>query len=261
MEIFLFILFTFLVIKHRYYWVVNDRDKFKNLGIIFMSHRGFKKNYPENTIGAFKEAWKLQYQWIELDIISTKDSVIVCSNNFDLEKESDGIGYINELYYDDLNPLMTGVYHKNLTREKIPTLKNVINTLPKSLFINIEIKAPKIFQFKTARALGSMINQLPIERILISSFNPFVLFYFKIFHFKVRTAFLYQNLEYFWIVNWLHPTYIHPRGDLIDNDLIKYCKQKNIGINVWTVNNKPAVDWCKSKNLNGVITDGGPEIW
>ena len=101
------------------------------------------------------------------------------------------------------------------------------------------------------------IRDRPKTRIIVSSFNPFVIFYFKLFHPHIITGFLYQNLLYLSFVNWIHPSYIHPRADLLNDELIRYAKEKNLGVNVWTVNNKPAIDWCRDKKVDGIITDLG----
>ena len=73
-----------MILHHRYYWSVNDRDKHHDINPIYYSHRGLKINSPENTIGAFKDALDAGFNWIELDIISTRDNKIICSHNFDL---------------------------------------------------------------------------------------------------------------------------------------------------------------------------------
>ena len=101
------------------------------------------------------------------------------------------------------------------------------------------------------------MKYIPKNRIIISSFNPLVILYFKLFHRNIITGFLYQNPEYFWFVNWIHPSYIHPRADLLNDELIEYAKNKNLGINVWTVNNIPALEWCRDKKVDGIITDLG----
>ena len=73
--------------------------------------------------------------------------------------------------------------------------------------------------------------------------------------FLLSTRFLFQNLEYFWITHWIHPTYIHPRADLIDDEMLRVAKRHNIGVNAWTVNNKAALKWCEEMELSGIITD------
>ena len=42
---------------------------------------------------------------------------------------------------------------------------------------------------------------------------------------------------------------------MVDDPLINYCRQKGMGILVWTVNNRDAIKFCFNKNINGVITD------
>ena len=84
-------LLFFMILHHRYYWSVNDRDKHHDINPIYYSHRGLKINSPENTIGAFKDALDNGFNWVELDIISTRDNKIICSHNFDLERETNGV--------------------------------------------------------------------------------------------------------------------------------------------------------------------------
>ena len=248
-------LLLFMILHHRYYWSVNDRDKHHDINPIYYSHRGLKINSPENTIGAFKDALDAGFNWIELDIISTRDNKIICSHNFDLERETNGVGYISELKENDLSPLYTGIYtHKN-NPSKLPTLEDVVNTLPIHTGYNIEIKAPILSDMSTARALLAFLGNRPNIKCIVSSFNPFVVAYIKIFNRSIKTGFLFQNLEYFWITHWIHPTYIHPRADLIDDEMLRVAKRHNIGVNAWTVNNKDAIKWCEEMELNGIITD------
>ena len=139
----------------------------------------------------------------------------------------------------------------------LPKVLDVFKKLDSNIRVNIEVKSPYAWDLTTARALSMILNRLPIERIIISSFNPFVILYFKLFHRQIVTGFLFQNVEYLWFVNWIHPSYIHPRADLLTDELIRYAKSKNLGINVWTVNNKPAINWCRDKQVDGIITDLG----
>ena len=54
---------------------------------MMIAHRGTTKNFPENTVEAYSESIKLGYSGIELDILSSKDGVIYCSHNHQLERE------------------------------------------------------------------------------------------------------------------------------------------------------------------------------
>ena len=57
-------------------------------------------------MGSFLDAQAHGFQWIEIDVISTKDKEVICSHNFDLEKETVGRGYITESNYDTLKAII-----------------------------------------------------------------------------------------------------------------------------------------------------------
>ena len=58
----------FLLIHYRFYWKVSGGNRFQDTTPFFISHRGFKEVYPENTINAFKHAEEVGFHWIELDV-------------------------------------------------------------------------------------------------------------------------------------------------------------------------------------------------
>ncbi len=161
MSLFFISLISFIVLHHRYYWKVDDKNRYHYNEPIFISHRGEKSDKPENTVPAFKDALDNGFTWIELDIITSKDGVIYCSHNFDLERETNGSGYLNELTSEALNTLYTGIYHQKNSTTKIPTLDEVVSSLPENTGYNIEIKAPIIWDMSTARALLSYLGIRP----------------------------------------------------------------------------------------------------
>ena len=250
-----FILLMF--IRHRFFWKVPNHLRFNDPKPFLIAHRGFKDLFYENSIGSYLDAQAHGFQWIELDVISTKDKEVICSHNFDLEKETVGKGYITELNYNALKPIIIEHNIKIQGQDILPKLVDVFKKLNSTIKVNIEVKSPYAWDLSTARALSKILKKLPKKRIIISSFNPFVILYFKLFHRQIVTGFLYQNPAYLSFVNWIHPSYIHPRADLLNDNLIRYAKAKNLGINVWTVNNKHAITWCKDKQVDGIITDLG----
>ena len=257
MNIIIFTILIIVFIRHIFFWRVKDKLKYHNEKTVFHSHRGYKHLFPENSLEAIIEAEKHGFSWVEFDVVGTKDGQLVCSHNFDLERETNGRGDINTINSKNLKTIINGVYNNNINNVPLCFIEDIIDKTGDRLYYNIEIKAPNLFDLTTARALGKKVNKIPVNRVLVSSFNPLVLLYFKTFHKNIKTAFLYQNIEYLWIINLIHPSYIHPRADLIDDNLISYCKLKNIGINAWTVNNYQAIEWGREKQLDGVITDLG----
>ena len=66
---------------------------------------------------------------------------------------------------------------------------------------------------------------------------------------------LLEERKYLWLTHWIHPDCLHPRVDMVDDELINMTVKRNMDLIVWTVNNSRAVEWCKKQKIKGVITD------
>ena len=103
-----------------------------------------------------------------------------------------------------------------------------------------------------------LLKNIILKRpVIISSFNPLVLAYLHVFLRAAPTGFLLESKKYLWITNWLHPDYLHLRGDMVTESIISLCKKRNMRINAWTVNNKSAIKALFNKQIVGVVTDMG----
>lgn len=220
-----------------------------------MSHRGYKKDYPENTLKSIKSARDLGFEWVELDLVSTKDKVVICSHNFDLETETNGKGYVYDFSYDELKILNAGVNSFPQSFERIPKVEEVFKRLSNSISYNLEIKTMSMFDLRTVKSLLRIIKDNKIKNFMISSFNPMVILYLKLFYSKVNTGFLVESYKYLWLVNWIHPNFLNPRADMLTHDLIQNSKKHKYGLIVWTVNTKMGIEYCIEKKVQSIITD------
>ena len=66
------------------------------------AHRGNVAEYPENTILAYKSAYEIGADMIELDLHMTKDGEIVLIHDGDLARTADVSGKISELTLDEV---------------------------------------------------------------------------------------------------------------------------------------------------------------
>ena len=222
---------------------------------VMMSHRGYKKTYPENTLLSIEDAKECGFQWVEIDLVSTKDKIVLCSHNLDLETETNGVGYIHDTVYEKINVLHTGVNSHPLQIQRIPRLKDVFSKFSDNMKYNLEIKTRSIFDLITAKGAVKLAAQMKIEDYMVSSFNPVVILYLKLFQKKVTTALLLDSVKYMWLVNWLHPSFVNIRGDLIDNTIINHSRKHGYGLIAWTINSEMGIQFCIKKNINAVITD------
>ena len=251
---------VFYLFAHRYYWRNSGGTFLKGPGFDLISHRGLKSAAPENTLEALLAAVNSGFRWVEVDVMTTNDRAVVCSHNFDLERETDSFGYVHESSLKDIKNAYTGVNRGYVGAYRIPELKTVLKKVPNHIGMNIEIKSSSMFDLSTARALVSLENLLQERPVIISSFNPLVLAYLHVFLRAAPTGFLLESKKYLWITNWLHPDYLHLRGDMVTESIVSLCKKRNMKINVWTVNNKSTIKALFNKQIVGVVTDMGSVV-
>lgn len=252
---FLFSFLLFLVIRHRFFWSGKKYTILNSEKTTFISHRGYKKKYPENTIRSIESAKKKGFQWVEIDLVSTSDNIVICSHNLDLETETNGAGYIHDMLYEKIKSLHTGVYSHPQEIQRIPTLLNVFSKFTNEMKYNLEIKTRSTFDLRTVRETIRLIKKMEILNCMVSSFNPVVILYLKLFHKKVNTALLLESVKYLWLVNWLHPDFLNIRADMISNVIVRHSKNHGYGLIAWTVNSEMGIHFCLEKKLSGIITD------
>ena len=260
-ELILFSAIALLLVRHRFFWVARHRELPSEDRPLIMAHRGMKTKSPENTISSFKEAVAAGFDALELDILQTKDGELICSHNFDLERESNGIGWAQRSDYNEFKDIQTGIYTHPQNTQPIARFKDVLNEIPKKIFLNIEIKTHSLFDLSASKTLGKFFQKSAIDHsFMVSSFSPIVVAYFRLFFPKISIGYILQDISWLWIAHWIHPDYLHPRADLIDNELLEMSQNHGLSLNLWTVNTIPALKWCKQKHISGIISDNPKAI-
>ena len=237
-------------------WTATDLDYIYKGKIIYFGHRGERCAAPENTITSYLSAVEKGLAAIELDVRIAKDDKLVCSHNIDLERETLGIGFIDELTYAELQSIKAGKDFPEKDQGRIPLLEEVLKTLSTDILLNIEIKSDYLTDIRAAKVLANMIKQDKIKhKILVSSFNPVVVRYIKLYCKNVPTGYIYEHAKHFKGVFIAKPDCLHPAAEFIDDELIEFCRKHKMHINTWTVNNVYARNWLIEKRVTGIITD------
>jgi glycerophosphoryl diester phosphodiesterase len=249
-----------LLLRYIFYWKAKDLDYLYMDGPIYFGHRGERNVAPENSISSYRAAINHGLEAIELDVMVTKDNQLICSHNIDLERETTGHGFIDELTYEEISLFRAGKdFHEN-EQDEIPTLIEVVKTLPDNILLNIEIKTKAIFDLRATKLVAELIKEKKIkQQVLVSSFNPIAIRFFKFIVKGVPTGFIYEHAQHFKGVFIARSDCLHPYAEFIDDKLIHFCKRRRIRINSWTVNNPHARDWLIDREISGIITDN-PKI-
>ncbi|MBL7047758.1 MAG: hypothetical protein ISR95_09060 [Candidatus Marinimicrobia bacterium] len=257
-----FALIGIFLIKHLFFWSPLDVSHLYQNGPLKIGHRGSPKEAPENTLPSYKNAVSSGLSAIEIDVVGTKDSKLVCSHNIDLERETDSFGYIDEKTYAELVNVNAGVKFDDYSPTRMPLLEEVLEELPDDLIINIEIKTRKVFDKSIVDAVVETIQRKKIHhRTIISCFNPLVICLVKWRDSNIITAYIWDVesvpplLKKPLFVNLVHPDLFHPCVDLVNEGSMRFARRKGLKINVWTVNNQPTINWLLKMGIDGIFGD------
>jgi len=256
-------------------------------------HRGARGLKPENTIPAFIAALDYGVTTIELDVVITKDKQVVVSHepwispeiclkpdSTPVTKAESKTFNIYQMDYSQVLGFDCGsrgnerfpeqekiVARKPLLMEVIAVVEDHIkNHSAYEVDYNIEIKSAKSDDNKfhpTPEVFSDLVYQvisqyLPMERVVIQSFDFRVLKYWKKKYPTVRLAALVENknsIETNLKELGFSPSIYSPYFKLIKQQNITALQKRKIRVIPWTVNEVEDMKKMKSWGVDGIITD------
>lgn len=256
-------------------------------------HRGARGLKPENTIPSFIEALNQGVTTLEMDVVITKDKQVVVSHEpwmaADICLQPDGSEIspkeekrfnIYEMIYEEVRRFDCGskgnarfpeqqkmTIHKPLLRDVIVAVEDHIKSYTQyEVDYNIEIKShpagdnrfhpqPKEFSDLVYTIIS---EHLPLERVIIQSFDVRVLQYWHKTWPQVRLAFLVenqktpeQNLQELGFT----PSVYSPHFRLLSPEIIQQLKSAGMRVIPWTVNERADMQRLRTWGVDGLITD------
>ncbi len=252
--LFIIISISFLIFRHIFFWR-NKISRPLNNKPLYIAHRGYNINSPDNSISAIKSAIENGFTWVEVDVVASKDEVLYCNHDFDLEETTDGAGYIYNHSSKNINMISYRDKKTNNYLERIAKLSVILEMFKNKINFNIEIKSNGMFDLSAARAVTKLIERYNINSFIISSFNPIVILYFRLFNRKISTGLILDSNSSYFLIHLLHPQFIHPKIELLSDQMLSDSKKHNFGINVWTLDNPIINKVLIKENIDGIITD------
>lgn len=141
---------------------------------LIIAHRGASHEAPENTLAAFRLAWDQGADGIEGDFYLSKDNQIVCIHDKTTKRTGNKNLKVADSTFAELRQVDVGSWKDpKYAAERIPTLADVLKTVPKDKLIYVEIKCgPEIVPF-----LGPVFGEsrVPKKQIRIIAFNEEVI--------------------------------------------------------------------------------------
>jgi glycerophosphoryl diester phosphodiesterase len=106
-----------------------------------IAHRGASHDAPENTLAAVNLGWQQGADAVEVDVQFSKDGRLVVIHDADTRKTAGARGRIAERTLAELRALDVGRWeHPKWAGERIPTLEEVLATVPDGKRLFVEIK-------------------------------------------------------------------------------------------------------------------------
>lgn len=256
-------------------------------------HRGARGLKPENTIPAFLAALDYGVTTVELDLAVTKDKQLVVSHEPWMssvicltpdgvpipEKEEKSFN-IYEMTYEQVKKFDCGsvgnpqfpqqekmAAHKPLLKDVIAAIEDHIKSFSRyEVDYNVELKSspegdnkfhPSPEEFSDL--VYDLLDQyLPMERVVIQSFDFRVLKYWHKKYPKVRLAALVENtrsIDANLSSLGFNPSIYSPHYLLLSKEKVAYLHSKRIRVIPWTVNEDSDMLSVKAMGVDGFITD------
>jgi glycerophosphoryl diester phosphodiesterase len=232
---------------------------------ILFGHRGASLHAPENTLAAFKLAYKYGADGIELDAKLSKDGQVIVIHDAKVDRTCDGSGAVREMTFNEIRNLDAGrKFDPKFKGEKIPSLDEVFETLGKKLLINVELTNYADPKDDLPEKVTKIVKKHKLENdIIFSSFHPTTLRRIQKLLPETPAGLLAFSglpgaLSRSFIGKRWSPKLIHPYySDVTESFVIKE-KRWGRKINVWTVDDKSEMERLIHLGINGIITDDIP---
>jgi len=107
-----------------------------------IGHRGYRAEYPENTLASFTAAMAAGAGMIELDVTLSRDRNVVVIHDDTLNRTTSGSGPVHQATLQALKQLDAGSWFDSRFKgESLPTLEEVLILAGGKILVNVEIKS------------------------------------------------------------------------------------------------------------------------
>ncbi|WP_063828435.1 glycerophosphodiester phosphodiesterase family protein [Runella zeae] len=114
---------------------------------VVIAHRGNHQHVPENTLASYEDAIKAGTDYVEIDLRTSKDGVLMIHHDATVDRMTDGKGLVKDLTWAELSALNI---KKNQPSDahsyRIPTFKEVLKLCKGRIHIYLDFKEADVAQ-------------------------------------------------------------------------------------------------------------------
>ena len=247
----LFLLFLGLVgCSHQ--WTLPNSD------FMIIAHRGASGSAPENTIPAIIKAISDGANYIEIDVHQTLDEKIVVIHDYSVDRTTAHEGEIKNLTYSEIEKMEAGKWFSDkFEGTKIPLLEEVLNIIPDSVKLIIEVKGDSSVYPGIENNIVDILRRSNLKnRIILKSFDEDVLAKFKLLAPEIPRLLVYV---FGFCVLDTDCQYLQHYEMFLRESFVKSAQEKGYKIIAWGVQSKSTMERVLSYGIDGIETDH-PEL-
>ena len=236
---------------------------------VIVAHRGASADAPENTLSAFRLAWKHHADAIEGDFRLTADGEVACIHDETTKRTAETDLVVASSTLEELQALDVGRWKDpRFAGERIPTLADVLAIVPKDKILFIEIKSGP----ETLPAVKKAVEQtkLTSANLRIISFKREVIRHAKL---SMPDIEAYWLLEFKWNKELKHwrPTAEHAIGvaseigadgmdvkanaAVLTDDFVRLCEQAGFSKHAYTVDDPEIARQIRALEYDSITTN------
>lgn len=206
--------------------------------MMIFAHRGYSLKYPENTLTAFKKAFEMGADGIELDVRLSKDGKLYIFHDDNLSRIFGVDKKGKDMSFEEIESF-------RYRGERVPSLEEVLEIIPEGRWVIVEVK-----EFDAGEMAAQMVIEKGLKnRAIFSSFDHDLIKELKYHHPNMNFAFLldesHKDMDPQVLMGYIiktHPHSVHIPKDAFDivPDLtlkfIEVMKENCIDIFLWNTN-------------------------
>ena len=226
-----------------------------NKNIETIAHRGYVAKGVENSIEALEGAAEVGANYVEFDIILTKDNKFVVMHDFNLKRLAGINKRVQDMNFDEIVGLQ--IKQGDYT-SKIPSLEEFVTKAKElNMKLVIELKPHGAEPSNYIDILINEVKRLKLENYKFMSLNPKVVEELEIKAPNLETGYVIplqfgnfhqSNVDFFVIEDFSYR-----------DRLVEQAKKQNRKVFVWTINDSALITKYLQSPANGIITDE-PEL-
>ncbi len=239
-----------------------------------VAHRGGSQLAPENTMAAFRNAFTLPVDAIELDVHMTRDGQVIVFHDNTVEGRTNGTGNILDLDFAYLRSLNASAHFPGGWPEaqQMPTLREVLDLAKGHVQVYIEIKQSKRngVYGRYAHIAEAVIDDVRaaemLDQVLIISFDWSILPQVKILASEVQTGALVSkdvwNLQVDQALDKLSQQaidlgchWINMDRTLFADGMSDALHTRNLKLGLWTVNTEDELRRFAAAGVDSLTSD------